>query len=69
METILCSRLRRPPALDPYQRKVLATPDGGSVALDFEAFDSAQDLPMDAPVVILLPGARSCSRSRQACSG
>lgn len=31
-------------------------PDGGSVALDFEDLPSAQDLPMDAPVVILLPG-------------
>ena len=31
-------------------------PDGGSVAIDFEDLPFAQDLPMDSPVVILLPG-------------
>lgn len=31
-------------------------PDGGSVALDFEDFELVQNLPKDAPVVILLPG-------------
>ncbi|CAL8470709.1 g10251 [Coccomyxa elongata] len=56
VETILCSRLRRSPALDPYSRRILRLPDGGSVALDFENFELIQDLPQDAPVVILLPG-------------
>ena len=57
METILCSRLRKGPVLDPYKRRIMAMPDGGSVALDFENLPLAQDLPRDAPVVILLPGA------------
>ena len=57
METILCSRLRKPPVLDPYKRRILRTPDGGSISLDFEDYDSVQDLPLDAPVIILLPGA------------
>ncbi|EIE22712.1 AB-hydrolase YheT [Coccomyxa subellipsoidea C-169] len=56
IETILASRLRRSPALDPYARRILRLPDGGSVALDFEDFEHVQDLPQDAPVVILLPG-------------
>ena len=34
----------------------MAMPDGGSVALDFEDLNLSQDLPKDAPVVILLPG-------------
>ena len=42
--------------LDPYQRRLLQLPDGGTVALDFEDYDLPQDLPRDAPVVILLPG-------------
>ena len=42
--------------LDPYKRRIMKMPDGGSVALDFEDLDSQQDLPADAPVVILLPG-------------
>lgn len=45
--------------LDPYKRRIMKMPDGGSVALDFEDLDSSQDLPSDAPVVILLPGERS----------
>ena len=56
METILCSRLRKGPVLDPYKRRIMAMPDGGSVALDFEDLPLAQDLPKDAPVIILLPG-------------
>ena len=56
VETILCSRLRKGPMLDPYKRRIMKMPDGGSVALDFEDLDSQQDLPADAPVVILLPG-------------
>ena len=56
LETICCFKLRSRPALEPYRRRVLSMPDGGSVALDFEDLPSAQDLPMDAPVVILLPG-------------
>lgn len=60
IETILASRLRRSPALDPYARRILRLPDGGSVALDFEDFEHVQDLPQDAPVVILLPGLVSC---------
>ena len=58
VETILCSRLRKGPMLDPYKRRIMKMPDGGSVALDFEDLDSSQDLPSDAPVVILLPGKR-----------
>lgn len=58
VETILCSRLRKGPVLDPYKRRIMAMPDGGSVALDFEDLESCQDLPADAPVVILLPGAQ-----------
>ena len=42
--------------LDPYKRRIMKMPDGGSVALDFEDLESNQDLPPDAPVVILLPG-------------
>ena len=64
VETILCSRLRKGPALDPYQRRILATPDGGSIALDFEDYATKQDLPPDAPVIILLPGVRSPSNPR-----
>ena len=57
METILCSQLRKGPVLDPYKRRIMPMPDGGSVALDFENLPLAQDLPGDAPVVVLLPGA------------
>ena len=56
VETILCSRLRKGPVLDPYKRRIMTMPDGGSVALDFEDLPLAQDLPKDAPVIILLPG-------------
>jgi hypothetical protein len=56
VETIVCSRLRKGPALDPYQRRLMRLPDGGTLALDFEDYESPQDLPRDAPVVILLPG-------------
>ena len=63
VETILCSRLRRGPVLDPYKRRIMKMPDGGSVALDFEDLDSSQDLPSDAPVVILLPGGYSAGWS------
>jgi len=56
VETILCSRLRKGPVLDPYKRRIMKMPDGGSVALDFEDLEMCQDLPSDAPVVILLPG-------------
>lgn len=56
VETILCSRLRKGPVLDPYKRRIMEMPDGGSVALDFEDLELCQDLPSDAPVVILLPG-------------
>ncbi len=42
--------------LDPYKRRIMKMPDGGSVALDFEDLELSQDLPSDAPVVILLPG-------------
>ena len=49
--------------LDPYKRRILKMPDGGSVALDFEDPDLHQDLPADAPVVILLPGEGPVSRA------
>ena len=48
--------------LDPYKRRIMKMPDGGSVALDFEDLETNQDLPSDAPVVILLPGENSISR-------
>jgi predicted alpha/beta-fold hydrolase len=40
-----------------YRREFLNTADGGIVALDWQHFgEGEQDLPEDAPVLILLPG-------------
>lgn len=46
---------RRSPKV-PYHREILTTPDGGSVALDWEDSSGQAPLPDDAPVLILLPG-------------
>lgn len=55
--------------MDPYSRRILKLPDGGSVALDFEDFEHVQDLPQDAPVVILLPGKIQKQIDRKYCIG
>jgi predicted alpha/beta-fold hydrolase len=53
VETIFAAFFRSNPHLT-YDREILTMPDGGSVALDAEV--SEQQLPEDAPVLILLPG-------------
>ena len=43
LETVLASRLRSSPELD-YDRDLLQLPDGGTVALDFEALKEVSAL-------------------------
>lgn len=55
VETIFAAWFRRNPPVE-YDRELLQTPDGGSVALDYHRLPPNRDLLEDAPVVILLPG-------------
>jgi predicted alpha/beta-fold hydrolase len=55
VETIFAAWFRRKPHIL-YDRELLHMPDGGCVALDTEDLPPAQQLPEDAPVLILLPG-------------
>ncbi|EFN55873.1 hypothetical protein CHLNCDRAFT_145469 [Chlorella variabilis] len=54
-ETILAAWFRKKPHVL-YDREIVHMPDGGCVALDTEDLPAAQQLPQDAPVLILLPG-------------
>eukprot|EP00195_Chlamydomonas_chlamydogama_P007473 CAMPEP_0202906248 /NCGR_PEP_ID=MMETSP1392-20130828/37919_1 /ASSEMBLY_ACC=CAM_ASM_000868 /TAXON_ID=225041 /ORGANISM="Chlamydomonas chlamydogama, Strain SAG 11-48b" /LENGTH=633 /DNA_ID=CAMNT_0049594653 /DNA_START=364 /DNA_END=2265 /DNA_ORIENTATION=- len=56
VETIFAAKTRATPHVS-YRREVLSMSDGGVVALDWEHFSAPEeDLPEDAPVLILLPG-------------
>jgi len=55
VETIFAALFRRSPHIL-YDRELVHMPDGGVVALDTEDLPSTQQLPADAPVLILLPG-------------
>lgn len=55
VETIFAALFRRRPHIL-YNRELVHMPDGGVVALDSEDLTSSQQLPSDAPVLILLPG-------------
>ena len=52
VETIFAALFRTNPHLT-YEREIITMPDGGVVALDSEA---STDLPVEAPVLVLLPG-------------
>jgi hypothetical protein len=56
IETIFASLNRSCPDVN-YRREFLHTADGGIVTMDWEHFgEGEEDLPEDAPVLILLPG-------------
>lgn len=55
VETIFAALFRRRPHIL-YDRELVHMPDGGVVALDTEDLPPSQQLPANAPVLILLPG-------------
>jgi hypothetical protein len=55
VETIFAALFRRRPHIL-YDRELVHMPDGGVVALDTEDVPASQQLPANAPVLILLPG-------------
>jgi hypothetical protein len=55
VETIFAALFRRRPHIL-YDRELVHMPDGGVVALDSEDLPASDQLPADAPVLILLPG-------------
>ncbi|KAK9809973.1 hypothetical protein WJX72_002837 [[Myrmecia] bisecta] len=55
VETIFAAKLRDAPLVE-YERECVQMEDGGTVAIDTEVASPQQDLPADAPVLILLPG-------------
>lgn len=55
VETIFAAWFRKKPHVL-YNREIVHMPDGGAVALDSEDLPASQQLPEDAPVLILLPG-------------
>ncbi len=63
VETILAAKLRRSPGVE-YTRETLRMADGGTVTVDTEDSDQARALPVNAPVMLILPGLTGGSHDR-----
>lgn len=63
VETIVAAKLRRSPNVE-YTRETLRMDDGGTVTVDTEDSDQARALPVNAPVMLILPGLTGGSHDR-----